>query len=108
MPRKIHVFADSILHPIARVCKNHNLTHEQFSEAVLRKSNRVRNISPAYISQIIRGKRYPSRSLAIAIVNAFPGEITIEGLMTFSRGKGKQEKQVFEPLYVGRRPEASL
>jgi len=69
------------VHPIVRVCKEKNMTFEKFAE-VVRSRCRMQNLSAAYISQIARGHRHPSRKLADNISKTFPG-ISFEDLLRY-------------------------
>ena len=80
--------ARSAVHPIVRVCKKRNITFDKFAE-IIRERCELDKLSPAYISQIARGHRHPSRKLADSISTAFP-EISFEELLRFPDWKAPE------------------
>ncbi len=79
-------------HPIVRVCRERRITYGKFAEMVKKKC-RLGNLSAAYVSQIARGHRHPSRKLADGITRTFP-EISFEELLRFPDWRPKESRRV--------------
>lgn len=63
------------MHPVKAYCERHRITQQAFAEKA--------SLSPAFVSQVIRGVEKVGRESASKMVEASDGELTFDALMSW-------------------------